>query len=134
MNTIEIKLVRHTKTSMKLEHNKFNIIVDRPISKGGNEEGLMGGQYLLTGIGGCFCSNLLAAANTREFPLENLQVKVTADISETPPQYFSSITIDVYCSNTSNKDQITKLIKIAERACIAINTIKKGIDIKLKLH
>jgi putative redox protein len=36
--------------------------VDRPEAKGGTNRGPMGGELMLMGIGGCFMSNLLAAA------------------------------------------------------------------------
>jgi len=130
MNTIAITLERYNTTSMKIKHDDFNIIIDRPISKGGNGEGLMGGQYLLTGIGGCFCSNLLAAAATRDLVLENLEVKVTASISDTTPKHFCKIDLKVNCDCSDNK-LLNKVILIAKKACIAINTVNMGSEISV---
>ena len=39
------------------------LIMDRPEAKGGQNKGPMGGEALLLGLGGCFMSNLLAAAS-----------------------------------------------------------------------
>lgn len=65
MDKIKITLKQNSETSMKLQHDQFGIVVDRPVEKGGGGEGLMGGQYLLTGIAGCFCSTFFAVAQTR---------------------------------------------------------------------
>ena len=97
MDNIAITLERYNATSMKVKHNDFDIFIDRPVSKGGNGEGLMGGQYLLTGIGGCFCSNLIASAAARDLILENLEVQITAFISEDKPKHFCKIDLKVNC-------------------------------------
>jgi len=130
VNTIAITLEHYNTTSMKVKHDDFDIIVDRPVSKGGNGEGLMGGQYLLTGIGGCFCSNLLAAATTRNLVLENLEVKVTATIADNLPKHFSKIDLKVNCDCSDNK-LLNKIISIAKKACIAINTVNMGTEVNV---
>ena len=38
MDNIAITLERYNATSMKVKHNDFDIIIDRPVSKGGNGE------------------------------------------------------------------------------------------------
>jgi uncharacterized OsmC-like protein len=128
MDNIAITLERYNATSMKIKHNDFDIITDRPVSKGGNGEGLMGGQYLLTGIGGCFCSNLMEPATARDLILEKLEVQITAFISDEHPKHFSKIDLKVNCDYSDNK-LLNKAILIAKKACIAINTLNKGAEI-----
>lgn len=130
MDTIAITLERYSTTSMKVKNDDFNIIIDRPLSKGGNGEGLMGGEYLLTGIGGCFCSNLLAAAVTRDLVLENLEVLITAFVSDDKPKRFSRIDLKVNCDCLDTK-LLNKVILIAKKACIAINTVNMGAEINM---
>ena len=130
MDNIAITLERYNSTSMKVKHNDFDIIIDRPVSKGGNGEGLMGGQYLLTGIGGCFCSNLIASAAARDLILENLEVQITAFISEDKPKHFCKIDLKVNCDCLDNK-LLNKVIIIAKKACIAINTVNMDSEINV---
>lgn len=129
---MEITLQQHSPTAVKLNHPNFNIIVDRPIEKGGNAEGLMGGQYLLVGIGGCFASNLLAALAARNIIVHGLTITVNADITNQAPARFNPISIQVSYASISNEQSLPKLIKIAEKACIAINTIKLTTTLTVK--
>ena len=130
MDNISITLERYNTTSMKVKHSDFDIIIDRPVSKGGNGEGLMGGQYLLTGIGGCFCSNLIASAAARDLILENLEVQITALISEDKTKHFCKIDLKVNCDCSDNK-LLNKVILIAKKACIAINTLNMDTEINV---
>ncbi len=131
MAEITIELNQKTITSMQLAHEEFPLVVDRPIEKGGGGEGLMGGQYLLMGIGGCFCSTLFAAANSRDIIIEGLKVKVIASISETLPKRFTDVQLGVTCTKCSDEEKFEKLLRIAEKGCLSINTIKNGINFKV---
>jgi uncharacterized OsmC-like protein len=128
MDSIAITLERYNATSMKVKCNDFDTIIGRPISEGGNGEGLMGGQYLLTSIGGCFCSNLNASATARYLILEKLEVQITAFISNDKPKHFSEIDLKVSCDCSDNK-LLNKVILIAKKTGIAINTLNKGTEI-----
>ena len=46
------------------------VSVDRPLQRGGEDRGPMGGELILVGLGGCFTSNLLAAIRARLAPQE----------------------------------------------------------------
>lgn len=131
METIDIYLEQYSKTSMKLRNDNFSVIVDRPKEKGGSGEGLMGGQYLLIGIAGCFCSNLFAAAETRSIKIEGLNVKVTAAISDDLPKRFTGVSLSVSYAECSDENTFKKLLIISERACISMNTVKNGITINV---
>jgi len=131
METIDIYLEQYSKTSMKLRNDTFSVIVDRPKEKGGSGEGLMGGQYLLIGIAGCFCSNLFAAAETRSIKIEGLNVKVTAVISDDIPKRFTGVSLSVSYAECSDENAFKKLLIMAERACISINTVKNGITVNI---
>ena len=131
METIDIYLEQYSKTSMKLRNDTFSVIVDRPKEKGGSGEGLMGGQYLLIGIAGCFCSNLFAAAETRSIKIEGLNVKVTAVISDDIPKRFTGVSLSVSYAECLDENALKKLLIMAERACISINTVKNGITVNI---
>lgn len=123
MEQISIILNQFSPTAMKLQDQNFNIIIDRPIQKGGAGKGLMGGQHLLLGIGGCFCSTLFAATNSRDIKIIGLQVNIIATI-ENAPKRFSNITLEVSYKKCSHPEEFNKLLKISENSCISINTLK----------
>ena len=51
------------------------IVMDRPESKGGENRGAMGGENLLMALGGCFMSNLLAVAKSRESDVTDVKLQ-----------------------------------------------------------
>jgi len=117
---------------MRFEDDQVKIIVDRPVSKGGNGGGLMGGQYLLLGIGGCFCSTLFEASIAREITLEGLQVHIRAEISDSLPKRFSEVHLKVSYDTCSKPAEFQKLLQIAEKGCLSINTIKNGMGFSVE--
>jgi putative redox protein len=50
------------------------VVIDRPVDKGGSDLGFLGGELLLASEGGCFLSNLVAAARAREIVLHRVNV------------------------------------------------------------
>lgn len=128
MDQIKITLEQHAETSMQLKHDQFEVIVDRPVEKGGGGAGLMGGQYLLTGIAGCFCSTFFAAAEAREVKVEGLNVQVIATVSDDLPKRFTDVQLDVTYESCSDPDAFDKLLKMAEQGCISVNTVKNAMS------
>ena len=47
-------------TTSKAKVRSNAVLVDRPLDKGGADEGPLGGQNQLIALGGCFTSHLLA--------------------------------------------------------------------------
>ncbi|WP_462251228.1 OsmC family protein [Ekhidna sp.] len=128
METITLELQQHSETAMKLQNDQFDLLVDRPVAKGGGGSGLMGGQYMLLGIGGCFCSTFFAAAQSRGFSIEGLLVKVNATISDDLPKRFTDVKLEVSYDRCSDPSSFDKLLKIAEQGCISVNTVKNGLN------
>ena len=127
MSTISITLKQSSPTSMTLE-NEVEVIVDRSVAKGGGGTGLMGGQYLLTGIAGCFCSTLFAAAQARGIEVADLKVVLQAELSANLPRRFSKVTLETEYGSCSKPGEWYSLIKVAEKGCLSINTIKAGME------
>jgi putative redox protein len=107
--------------------------MDRPEAKGGSNAGMMGGEALLAGLGGCFMSNLLAAAAAREITLGNVVADVTGQLSETGPSRFVAISVTV-SGDCSAPDEFTKLVAIAEKGCIVANTLVSSVDLAVQVE
>jgi len=110
---------------------KHKIDIDRVEAKGGTDIGAMGGEVFLMGIGGCFISNLIAAIEAREADIKNVSVEIVAELAESPVR-FSDIELKV-SGDYSDEKEMKKLITIAERGCIASNSVKKGLNLTTTL-
>ena len=106
-------------------------IMDRPEAKGGENRGAMGGEHLLLALGGCFMSNLLAAVQSREAEVSNLNLTISGTL-ETAPPHFSAVEMTVSADH-NDKERMQKLITIAERGCIVANTLKDAVKLSIKL-
>lgn len=107
------------------------VICDRPENKGGTNQGPMGGELFLLGLGSCFMSNLLAAIQTRESQITDVKIAITGTLEDTPPR-FTEITMRISGSFTE-KEEFEKLILIAERGCIVANSIKDVIKLDIAI-
>ncbi len=107
------------------------VLCDRPVEKGGEDRGAMGGELVLMGLGGCFMSNLLAAAKARDVPATNLSVEVIGQLADAPSR-FSEIELRV-SGDIQNRDVMTKLVTIAERGCLVANTLRNAVKLTVSL-
>jgi len=104
-------------------------IMDRPEAKGGENRGAMGGEHLLMALGGCFMSNLLAAVQSREAEVSNVNLDIAGTLESAPP-HFSAVAMTVSADH-NDKEQLEKLVTIAERGCIVANTLKDSVKLSI---
>jgi putative redox protein len=107
------------------------VSIDRPLDKGGADAGPMGGELFLAAIGGCFMSNLLAAINARKAEVSNVQTEVIATLAEAPTR-FTAVELCV-SAECADRELFEKLVEIAERGCIMVNTLKGKIDLQVRI-
>ena len=108
------------------------ITMDRPVAKGGENRGAMGGETLLMALGGCFMSTLLSAAVSRDTALTGVHLEITATLESAPPS-FSAIAMQIR-ADQMDSEQFPKLVAIAERGCIVANTLRSAVDLKIELQ
>jgi putative redox protein len=107
------------------------IAIDRPVEKGGTDKGPMGGELFLAAIGGCFMSNLLAAIKTREARVSDVHTEVIGTPEGTPPR-FSGVELNV-SANSDDMELVPKLVEIAERGCIMLNTLRGILPVTVRI-
>ena len=132
MAAIEMEIRQSGPTSSEASVRGHGVVVDRPAAKGGEDRGPMGGELILAGLGGCFMSNLLAAIRAREADVTNAKTKVTATVAEAPPR-FSAVELKV-SADCDDPALLEKLVVIAERGCIAANTLRGGVDLTVTIE
>jgi len=130
MPTVTVNVDQLDHTASQGTARNHTLIMDRPEAKGGQNKGPMGGEALLMGLGGCFLSNLFAAAASRDIELTNTRVEINGEVADTRPRY-TDIHMKV-TANCSAPEQLTKLVTIAERGCIAANTLVNAVNLTVE--
>ena len=129
---MQIKIKQTGDTTSQAVVREHRVIIDRPTEKGGHDQGPMGGELLLIGLGGCFMSNLLAAIKARKTDITDVETLVSASLVDSPPQIDAiNIAVLAKCSDFS---LLKKLITIAERNCIVANTLRRALQITIKIN
>lgn len=105
------------------------ITCDRPEEKGGKNEGPMGGEMFLLGLGGCFMSNLLAAIKAREADVSEVRANIQGTLDGTPTR-FTEVEM-LISARYQDRKEMEKLLVIAERGCIVANTIKEAVRLQI---
>lgn len=108
-----------------------SVTVDRPAEKGGSDLGFAGGELFVVGLGGCYMSNLIAAAQTRNININSARIEARGVLAESPArviEFILEVKLDADCD-----DQTTdKLLLIAERSCLVSNTVKQAAKLTIR--
>ena len=107
------------------------VTIDRPLDKGGADAGPMGGELFLAAVGGCFMSNLLAAINARHAQVSRVHTEVIATLADAPSR-FTAIELCV-SAEYEDRELFEKLVEIAERGCIMVNTLKGKLNLEVRI-
>jgi putative redox protein len=130
-NQVKVTVNQIGPSSSQGTAREHTAIMDRPEAKGGENRGAMGGEHLLMALGGCFMSNLLAAIQSREADVSNVNMDIFATLESAPP-HFSAVEMKI-SADYNDREQMEKLITIAERGCIVANTLKDAVDLSINL-
>jgi putative redox protein len=130
-NEIKIAIHQTSASTSEAAIRQHKIAIDRPASKGGEDQGPMGGELFLAAIGGCFMSNLLAAVKGRQAEVSDAQTEVIGTLAESPAR-FTAVELNV-TAQCSDREQFEKLVEIADRGCIMMNTLRGKLDIKVRI-
>lgn len=130
MAEIAITVDRKGNTASQAHIRGHTVVMDRPEDKGGENQGPMGGENLLAALGGCFMSNLVAAAAARDVELGDVELAITGTLDGNPPVY---VHIDMTVRGAAEAELLDKLVTIAERGCITANTLKQGLALNVSV-
>ena len=130
-NVIEVEIHQDGPATSEAAIRTHRVLVDRPVAKGGDDRGPMGGELLLAALGGCFMSNLLAAIRAREAAVSNVRATVAGTLAESPSR-FEAIEMRV-AADCDDRALLEKLVTIAERGCIVANTLHRTVTLSVRL-
>jgi putative redox protein len=130
-NQIKIQIRQISTSTSEATLRTHHVRIDRPADKGGADSGPMGGELFLAAVGGCFMSNLLAAIKAREAAVSDARTEVIGILADSPAR-FQSVELYVTAEHT-NQELFEKLVEIADRGCIMMNTLRGKLDIHIRI-
>ena len=131
MNEIKVQLQQVGPSTSETVIRSHKLLIDRPVAKGGADQGPMGGELFLASVGGCFMSNLLAAIKARGEEVANVRTEVTGSLADSPAR-FASIELNV-SAECASPELLEHLVAIADRGCIMMNTLRDKIEVRIRL-
>ena len=131
MTTMKIQVRQVSASTSEATVRTHHVLIDRPVEKGGTDRGPMGGDLFLASVGGCFMSNLLAAIRARGEQISDAHLEVIGTIAESPAR-FSALELYV-TADGANPELLEKLVEIADRGCIMMNTLRGKLDVRIRI-
>jgi putative redox protein len=130
--TLSVRVEQVGSSTATAQARSHTVLVDRPVAKGGEDRGPLGGEYLLVALGGCFLSNLLAAIRARDAAVSNVTVDVTGTMVGSPER-FTMFALSVAAAHR-DADLVRKLITIAAHACAVTNTLRRSATVQIEFE
>ena len=128
---MKIQLRQVSASTSEATVRDHHVTIDRPVAKGGADAGPMGGELFLAAIGGCFMSNLLAAIAARGETVFNVRTEIIATLAESPARFTA---VELYvAADGSNPEVLERLVEIADRGCIMMNTLRGKLDVEVRI-
>ena len=125
---MKIQLRQISASASEATIGRHRVPIDRPEPKGGTDAGPMGGELFLAAVGGCFMSNLLAAIKARQADISDVSVEVLGSIVNSPAR-FTGVELRV-AAKSVDQELLERLVEIADRGCIMMNTLRGTIDVR----
>ena len=130
--TLSVRVEQAGPSTATAQARAHTVLVDRPVAKGGEDRGPLGGEYLLVALGGCFLSNLLALIRAREAAVSGVSVSVLGTIDGAPDR-FTTFTMSVAAVH-HDPQLVRKFIAMAARACAVTNTLRRAAEITIEFE
>ena len=131
MTKMKIEVRQVSASTSEATLRTHHVLIDRPVEKGGTDRGPMGGDLFLASVGGCFMSNLLAAIRARGEQISDAHLEVIGTIAESPARFSA---LELYVSaDGANPELLEKLVEIADRGCIMMNTLRGKLDVRIRI-
>jgi len=110
------------------QHHRM--VIDEPVSKGGEDKGPKPSELLLASLGGCISITLRMYAEHKQLPVEEISVLVKRDPPEKDKPAHIHVNINV--SGDLDEFQLKRMRAIAKR-CPIHRTITGDVEISHKL-
>jgi putative redox protein len=126
---MKVQLRQISASASEAAIGRHRVPIDRPAAKDGGDAGPMGGELFLAAVGGCFMSTLLAAIRAREAEISHVRVEVVGSLADSPSRFAGlELRVGAECRDP---ELFERLVGIADRSCIMMNTIRGALDVRV---
>ena len=132
---VEIEPIEHlTYRARPAAEPQFELYIDEPRERGGNDKGPSPITYFLTGIATCLLNQFLRLAITREIPISVSSMLAKAIFERTVGGGFKEIVNELYLEGNITVEELQGLATMAESYCYIHNTMSKSVLMTTELY
>ena len=125
-----VKQIQGITFAAKSDSNHW-VTMDGPEMFGGSESGPRPKELILMALGGCTASDVIPILKKKRVPLDNCEVKLTANVREEHPQVFTDIHIEyIFYGNGIDPKDIERAIELSiTKYCSATAMLRASVNI-----
>lgn len=114
----------------KTESNNW-ITMDGPENFGGSNAAIRPKELLLLSLGGCTASDVVAILKKKRANLENLEMQISAESTETHPKVYTKIHLEFILTGKDIKEKdVERAIELSQKTyCGVTAMLEKSIEI-----
>lgn len=107
--------------------NGHTIIMDAPERVGGEDQGPIPKPFVLTALSGCTGMDVIALLKKEGKQLKNLNIRVSGEISKTPPIEYTSIHIiyELMGDTSDQESSLNAILYSQDKICGVSHMMKK---------
>lgn len=107
------------------------VIMDAPLSVGGNNTGAKPSELLLMGFGGCSGMDVISILRKKKQDVTNFEINVDGNTAEDHPRYFTDIHIEYTITGRNiSEEAVKRSIDLSlDKYCMVGTTIAKAAKI-----
>ena len=111
--------------------NGHSVVMDAPERSGGEDNGPIPKPFVLAALSGCTGMDIIALLRKANQPIEDLDMKVTGELSKHPPMQYIAIHVQyIFKAAISAKEAVLQAVTDSqEKYCGVSSMLKKAIPV-----
>ncbi len=103
------------------------VAMDGPADFGGSNAGTRPKELILLALGGCTGSDVVAILKKKRTPVDNIEIRLTAEVADEHPQVFTRIHVEyVVYGDGIKKEDVERAIELSETKYCSVSAMLRG--------
>jgi putative redox protein len=132
---VEIQIAYQGQLRCQATHKPSGTVLstDAPVDNAGRGESFSPTDLVATGLGGCMMTVMGIVAQRQGIDLTGSTVRVTKEMTATPPRRIARLTVDIYVPQDLSEDD-RKRLEHAAHACPVHRSLHPDIETPITFH